>query len=421
MIKKTLCLLLLASLGIVGTLSLQNTKVASHISDISAGAQTAPIDTAVVRRYKSYDYEETAENMLKQVRLTIPEGITTVRGILVFSNSAGGDSRNSYREAWFSEFLFMHDFAFIGTSGFTSHVESFQAMQHALKQISKDSNHPELVDAPYAATGFSAGGGFASRLLVAAPEKVIATVPVCSRLNFTGMTPGTSHLATPACIISGETEKLAAVVEPVLEAVRPRGALYGWMTVQNSGHTRCGQEVLAIPLLDAAVRLRYPSDGDVRKGPIKLKPLDPTGGWVADNTTWKSGLTVIAPAKQFEGEVGKSSWLPTRDIAFIYRAYSTYDRPLTITSPSASQSGQRVWNPGANISITVDDTKFAGWQKLEFYDGAQKLGEITRGPAQFTAKNLTTGFHVFSVLGYGPEGNMRPSNPVLAIVRALPG
>ncbi len=74
-------------------------------------------------------------------------------------------------------------------------------------------------------------------------------------------------LATPACIVSGETEKIGSMVTPVLEAYRPKGALCGWMTVQGGGHSRSGQEVLAMPLLDAAVRLRYPADADPRKGP----------------------------------------------------------------------------------------------------------------------------------------------------------
>src|SRR5262249_16208204 len=90
-----------------------------------------------------------------------------------------------------------------------------------------------------------------------------------------------------------------------------------------------------MPILDTVVRMRYPADGDVRKGPVKLQPVDPKTGCVADNTTWKSGLTRIAAAKDFKGDVAKSSWLPNQDLAVVYRAYSTFNRPLKITSPHA--------------------------------------------------------------------------------------
>ena len=371
------------------------------------------------RQYKSYDYEETAENMLKQIRLWIPEGLATVRGILVVSNGMGGDTRDWSREVWYGEFLHLHGFAFLGAKGFTSHVENVEVMQNALKQIAKAAGHPELVNVPYVTTGFSAGGGYASRLLVEVPERVIASVPVSARLNL-NEPPSAGSLATPACIISGEREKFEPVVVPVLAAYRPKGAMFGWLTVQTGDHSRYGQEVLAMPLLDAALRLRYPTDADVRKGPVKLTALDPMAGWVADNTTWKSGLTSIAAAKQFKGDIGKSSWLPTEDIAFIYRAYSTYDRPLTIASPPVAWSRDRVWDPGSDITIVVDDSRFAQWKKLEFYDGAHKLGEVAEGPPQLTAKDLAAGFHVFSVLGTDAKGNVRPSNPLLVVVRKLP-
>ena len=375
-------------------------------------------------KYATFDYKQNQQ----EVRVALPEGLATVRGILVVSCGNGGDSRNFFWETWYGEFMCLHDFAFLGAKGFNSHVESFETMQNALKQIAKDAGHPELVNVPYVTTGFSAGGGFASRLLVEVPDRVIASVPVCARLNFTGVTVTPAMMQTPACIISGEQENFAAVVEPVLAAYRPKGALFGWMTIQNGGHARLGQEVLAMLLLDAAARLRYPEAADVRKEPVKLKTIDPDSGWVADNTTWKGGLVSIAPAKEFKGDVGKSSWLPTEDVAFVYRAYATYDKPLKIVSPLASwpqpdwvAQGQRIWDPGANITVVVDDSKFPGWKKLEFYDGARKFGEVAAGgKPQCAATNLTPGYHVFSLLGTDAQGNVRPSNPVLVVVRKPP-
>ena len=67
----------------------------------------------------------------------------------------------------------------------------------------------------------------------------------------------------------------------------------------------------------------------------------------------------------------------------------------------------------------MDDSGFAGWKKLELYDGATKVDELARGPAEFTVKDLKAGYHAFSVLGTDGKGDVRPSNPVLVVVRQL--
>ena len=192
------------------------------------------------------------------------------------------------------------------------------------------------------------------------------------------------------------------------------------MERQGIGHTwdQNRQDVLGMPVLDAAVRARYPKDGDPAKGPIKLLPMDLSTGWIADNTTWKSGLTKIYPAKEFKGDLGHSSWLLSEDIAFIYRAYSTYDKPLTITSPGNCWPTVPPLDPGASAPIVVDASKFPNWKTMAFYDGAKKLAEITQGPTQFTATNLTPGYHVFSALATDGQGNVRTADPKMVVVRA---
>lgn len=367
--------------------------------------------------YKSYDYTEADHKL----RLVVPEDLAVVRGILAVGPYSGGDSRDYHQQVWYREFLRLHDFAFLGAKDFYLH--DHKVLRNAFKQLAADSKHPELVHAPYAATGFSAGGGFARRLLMADPDKVIAAVIVGSTLKLTGK-PTDAHLGTPVFVINGEHEHdkgeaggMAAALEPMLAEHRPKGALWGWMAVPGVGHEMVGQEVLAMPTLDAAVRLRYPAEGDVRKGPVKLKPVDPDSGWVADNTTWKSGLTAVAPAKDFKGRIAKSSWLLNEDLAFVYRAYATYDRPLKITTPSNMSARDLALDAGSSVRIRVDDSRFAGWKKLELYDGAKKVNELTAGTAEFTVKDLKAGYHAFLVLGTDSRGNIRPSSPVLVVVR----
>jgi len=73
-------------------------------------------------------------------------------------------------------------------------------------------------------------------------------------------------------------------------------------------------------------------------------------------------------------------------------------------------------DPGSNA--TVDASKFPNWKKLEFYDGAKKLGTVTAAPAQFTATNLRPGYHVFSVLATDAKGTQRTSQPMMVVVRS---
>ena len=401
----------------IALVSLLNSLLAFHAAE---GAAKRP-------GYEVYDHVVKATEPAKgehKFRLVVPDGLAVVRGILVVGPYAGGDSRDYHEQVWYREFLNLHGFAFLGAKDFYMH--DYKVMQAALKQLSIDTKHPELVNAPYVVTGFSAGGGYTRLLMKADPDKVIAGVVVGSTMKLRGELTD-DHRRVPMCIINGELERgpgegpgMAKHLEPVLAEHRPKGALWGWMAVQSVGHEFAGQEVLTMPILDAAVRLRYPADADVRKGPVKLKPVELDSGWVADNTTWTNGLTKITVAKAFKGDVEKSSWLLNEDIAYIYRAYSTFDRPLKITSPAPLSARSEVHDAGSSVTIVVDDSKFSGWKKLELYNGGTKAGELAKGPAQFTVKDLKAGYHAFTVLGTDDKGNTRPSDPVLVVVRRPP-
>lgn len=420
-----------------------------------AAAQAAPaVDSKVVtvgdRKYTVYNYDDLAT---RNHTVVIPEGLKTVRGLLVNACYAGGDSRNDWKICeYYRQFMHLHGFAYVGctsTAGSprsvpktddtpaTRHRGIFQAFEDSMQVIATASRHPELVNAPYVGVGFSAGGGFAFYLMVYAPDKTIAAVsyaaPYIFKRRLTSP-PSPAVLNVPSICITGELEHFnapfapgvdpstaSARIDEVFLPYRPKGAKYAWMERQGIGHAydENRQDVLGMPLLDAAVRARYPKDGDVTKGPIKLLPIDPATGWIADNTTWKSGLTKIYPARQFKGDLGHSSWLLNEDLAFIYRAYSTYDKPLTITEPGNCWPTVPALNPGASAPIVVDASRFPNWKKLEFYDGAKKLAEITQGPTQFTAKNLTPGYHVFSVLATDAHGTVRTADPKMVVVRNL--
>ena len=107
----------------------------------------------------------TAIPRRKDFAWSSPEGLKTVRGLLVNCNYAGGDSRNDWTFChYYREFMHLHDFALVASAGDIPHYKAFQAFRDCLQKVSIASNHPELVNAPYAAVGMSAGGGFASTM-----------------------------------------------------------------------------------------------------------------------------------------------------------------------------------------------------------------------------------------------------------------
>lgn len=393
-------------------------------------AKTLAIDN---RGYTVYEFTDPDS---KTFCVVIPDGLNIVRGLLVNSNYYAGDSRGDWTFChYYREFMHLHDFALVAANGTCPHTSALKGFHKALRAISAESKHPELLNAPYVAVGFSAGGGFASTLMTYEPEKTIAVAIYGARYNFDVFTrpngppgPTAIHLGIPSILITGEMEKLndPAVdgrrkVDEVFVPQRPKGAQLAWLERQAIGHEYDGnrQDLLALPLLEFAIRARYPRDGDVTKGAIKLLQVDSSTGWIADHTTWKSGFTKIVPARDFQGDLGRSSWLQNEDIAFIYRAYATYDNPLTITSPEPCGPGTPPVAPGSDVTITVDTGRFRDWKKLVFYDGAKSVGVVTAVPAQFTTTRLASGYHVFSVLGTDADGNVRTSNPVMVVVRAV--
>jgi hypothetical protein len=395
---------------------------------------TSSVATVVNRKYTVYDYADPAT---KKFCVVIPDGLKTVRGLLVECNYAGGDSRKDWTFChYYREFMHLHGFALVASAGDIPHTKAFQAFRDCLQKVSVDAKHPELVNAPYVAVGFSAGGGFASTLMTMDPEKTIAAGIIEARYNFTRLLPPNpppsaavldALMPIPSVLFVGGKHNSPDIqtgtfkmVDEVFVPFRPKGAQYAWLVLPDYAHEYAEnrQDVLAMPLMDLAVRTRYPKDGDVNKGPIKLLSIDPATGWVADNTTWKSGLTKIVPAKQFKGDLGHSSWLQNEDIAFIYRAYATHNNSLKITSPGPCGPGTAALDPGSDVTIAVDASKYPHWKQLAFYDGAKKLGEIAPGAAsQFTATKLTPGYHVFSVLATDTEGIVRTSDPVMVVVR----
>jgi hypothetical protein len=363
-----------------------------------------------------YDYSEPDEGLDKDVRLAIPADLATVRGIFVHTNANGGDTRERYRQPVFQAFAALHGLAFLGAHNFNSHPTSVTVLQHALARFAADSGHRELLNAPFVVYGFSAGAGFANRLLNTLPGRVVASASLSAAMRTAGEP---EVCAVPVCQISGQQENvLNPYLDEVMKLCRPRGARWSWLTVEGLGHAERDQWALALLFLDHCIKLRCPPDADPRQGPVALRPLDEAAGWLADMTTCRAGVTTIAPVGGLKTEPGHSSWLPDQDLAFVYRAYASFGPRLALTSPQPAVPV--VLTAGAGLPVTVDDGALPGWQHLALYDGAAKLAELTQGPARFALGDLKPGVHALHVLATDAAGQPQVSKPVLVEVRPGP-
>ncbi|MEO0797127.1 MAG: hypothetical protein AAFX93_18390 [Verrucomicrobiota bacterium] len=322
----------------------------------------------------------------RKLRLNIPDSVTAVRGILINGNGAGGDSTGSATSAHLVAIAESIDFAVLATGrwsrfAYTSDWE-IEYFESQIAQFAIDSGHPELVHAPWLPTGHSNGGQMSYGMNAKRPHKVIAFITskgCCYNTFF----PDEAALATPGMLIAGELDSQVRRdnIKALFDNNRPRGALWAWTVEQATGHENGNGDDLKLSFLLECYRLRYPMDQSPVDGPVTLKRLNEYDGWLVDQDSWTDGVTQIQRQMDYDGDTRTLGWVPNERIARIYQAFSSYNK----VSTSAS-IGSNVRTTKTNLTYTAF-LNTADWQKIEFYEGATKLGEATGGG--FTNPSIT--------------------------------
>ena len=357
-------------------------------------------------QYLKIDYPASPASNELQVAVTytlwIPDGVKTLRGIIVHQHGAGTTasiegSTAAYDLHW-QALAKKWDCALLGPSyhvqnekidtspgaselWFDPRRGSEKTFLRALGEFAAKAGRPEIDKVPWALWGHSGGGIWSDVMTTLHPDRVVAVwmrsgsaLMFLTHPEFTRPDVPDALYAIPMMTNPGVKEKLKASLEepdqrPEVEkmkgpwlgnlatfkAYRAKGGLIGFAPDPRTGHECGDSRYLAIPFLDACLSMRLPEKGSKDQ---TLKPMDTRQAWLAPVLSEEA-----KPAAGFKGNVAESVWLPDEAVARAWMEYvktgSTTDTtpppaPFNVqVSSSGDQGAEIVWSAEADFESGI--------------------------------------------------------------------
>jgi len=355
----------------------------------------------------------------RALRMNLPASLPVVRGLLIWGNGAGCDSRDMATDPELVALADSLGFALIATSrwGYIDPKE-LTLFEKALQQLSVVSGHTELTIAPWLPLGHSNGGQMSYGFNALRPEKVIAfAASKGGYYNFAR--PSSSALRTPGLLMAGEVDAAYRIsaIRDLYFGNRHGGALWAWLEEQGIDHAEGNSAELLRPFAEAMVRARYPAGASPADGPIQLLDVNELEGWLTDPASYKTGLATIAPYASYTTDKSVAGWLPNRRLAYIFRAFASYNKATTSATLS---SGSGPVDSGTLVTYTISQPS-APWATVEFYEGDVLLKRATSTDGgNLAAEFIPTkpGYLVFHAIIAFADGTQRTTMPRRVFVRA---
>ena len=376
-------------------------------------------------QYLKIDYPaSTATNEL-QVAVTytlwIPDGVKTIRGIIVHQHGAGTTasiegSTAAYDFHW-QALAKKWDAALWGSSyhvqnekidtspgaselWFDPRNGSEKTFLKALGEFAAKAGHAEIDKVPWALWGHSGGGIWADVMTALHPDRVAAvwmrsgsSLMFLSHPEFTDHDVPTAVYRIPMMTNPGVKEKpKQPPPEPdtrtaadkmkgpwlgniaTFKEYRAHGGLIGFAPDPLTGHECGDSRYLAIPFLDACLAARLPDKGSNDQ---RLKPIDPSKAWLAP----LFGEDAV-PASEFKGDVNGAVWLPNEAVAKAWMEYVKTGATSDSTPPPApfdvrvSAKGE----PGTEIVWSAEADFESGIGGFIVLRDGQELAKVPEKP-----------------------------------------
>lgn len=325
-----------------------------------------------------YEASKDPQGLQFPVKFTIwiPEGVKTLKGIVVHQHGCGeGSCASGLTGAWdlhWQAVARKHDCALLSPSYEQPQKAncqlwcdprngSGQAFLRALKDLGKMSGHTELSKVPWALWGHSGGGHWAGGMTLLYPDRVIACwlrsgVPLFEtnpdresilpyKLNPDSLhVPIMCNLGTKegVTVKTGRFSKVWSANQKFFKKVRGAGGLVGIAIDPLSSHECGNQRYLAIPWFDACLTARLPS-----KPSQPLRKMKKDQAWLAPVLD-----TTAISVQKYKGDPLKGVWLPSQRIAKTWMHYVS-DTEIPDLTPPPSPTRIKFSNPTPNkVRIT---------------------------------------------------------------------
>jgi pimeloyl-ACP methyl ester carboxylesterase len=348
--------------------------------------------------YFKIDYPASTAPGELQIPVTytiwIPDGVKTLRGIIVHQHGAGTTaskegSTAAYDLHW-QALARKWDCALLDPSyhvqnekidispgaselWFDPRRGSEKTFLKALSDLAAKSTHPEIETVPWALWGHSGGGIWADVMASLHPNRVAvvfmrsgSALMFLSHPEFTRPNVPDALYGIPMMCNPGAKEKPNIKVKPeedkrtpeekmkgpwlgniaTVREYRAKGAFIAFAPDPRTGHECGDSRYLAIPFIDACLAMRLPDKGSKDQ---TLRPVDAKTAWLAPLMGGEA-----APAAQFQGNPLEANWLPNEAVARAWMEYVKTGVVSDSTPPPAPTEVKVSANGDNGVKITWD-------------------------------------------------------------------
>jgi len=338
--------------------------------------------------------------------LWMPDDVKEIRGVIVHQHGCGagackGGETAAYDLHW-QALAKKHDCALLGPSYHQEDGDdcrkwcdprngSEKAFLHCLEDFAVQSKHPEITRVPWALWGHSGGGFWSSIMLTLHPERIAAiwfrsgsAFYVWERGDIPKPELTEAVYQVPICFNGGLKEEQdkrhgsARVGDRAMfKAWRAKGAPAGFARDPRTGHECGDSRYLAIPYLDACLKMRLPKTGRV------LKPVDFNQGWLSEMDSPEG-----VPAVQYAGSKEAAAWMPNEKLV---KARAEYIKVGAVSDKTPPLTPTRLALTKDTLTWEAEADFESGIQQFIILRDGQEIGRVPEKPSGKFGRQLFQG------------------------------